>query len=582
MDIVLGVSMTPASVQMVLVEGEDGDGVTVEQDDFDVGGNGASAPDRVVSAILGTREGAHEGGYRLTSTGVTVDGQQQARELRRALTARKVDDVMLVSAFLAAAALTQTVGGAIGYQRTALLLVEPDSATLAVVDSVDGSIAEVQRSTLPADDDAAIAELAALTSRAGELASAPEAVFAVGSGVDVGLIRPVLESAGPLPVLVPEEPATALARGAALASAHAPLFDSSTSALAWARDPGTGFIDPDLVALAYLPGATGDPDATVGVGARALAYSAVDDDESDDYLPPFDEPVGADEDDAVLAAPALFDSGRTPPARRPFLLAGSAMAAFFVAAVASLVFALAVDIRPTAANQPAPIPNIVVPAQPVPKVDPPAPAAVPLQSGPPAQLPVPAAPAPVPEAPAPAPAAPAPVPAAPAPAPAAVAPVPAAPAPVVPIPVPIVLPAPAPVQVPAPAAPVPVVPDELPVQPPKQTPPMITPPKVTPPKVTPPQVTPPKATPPVVTPPQVTPPKATPPKQSPPDRGLFPWLPGNSGGDRQQPPLFPGFPGEGGQRDSSPRFPGFPGGGGHDSWFPRLPGFGGDRGGFGR
>ena len=36
MDIVLGVSMAPATIRMVLVEGENADGVTVEEDHFAV------------------------------------------------------------------------------------------------------------------------------------------------------------------------------------------------------------------------------------------------------------------------------------------------------------------------------------------------------------------------------------------------------------------------------------------------------------------------------------------------------------------------------------------------------------------
>ncbi|MDV3292376.1 hypothetical protein, partial [Mycobacterium avium] len=41
-------------------------------------------------------------------------------------------------------------------------------------------------------------------------------------------------AASPVPVTGPEEPDMALARGAALASANAPLFASSTAALAYA------------------------------------------------------------------------------------------------------------------------------------------------------------------------------------------------------------------------------------------------------------------------------------------------------------------------------------------------------------
>ena len=60
MDTVLGVSMAPSTVRMVLIEGENADGVTVDEDNFGIRANGDSAPsagaDRVISAILGTRE----------------------------------------------------------------------------------------------------------------------------------------------------------------------------------------------------------------------------------------------------------------------------------------------------------------------------------------------------------------------------------------------------------------------------------------------------------------------------------------------------------------------------------------------
>jgi len=36
LDIVLGVSMAPASIQMVVLEGENADGATVDEDEFDV------------------------------------------------------------------------------------------------------------------------------------------------------------------------------------------------------------------------------------------------------------------------------------------------------------------------------------------------------------------------------------------------------------------------------------------------------------------------------------------------------------------------------------------------------------------
>lgn len=565
MDIVLGVSTAPPSVRMVLVEGENAGGVTVDEDGFEVDGGIVTFPERVVSAILGTQESAQQGGYRLASTGVTVADQVQAGQLRDALADRRVENVMLVSAFLAAAALAQTVGGAIGYVRTALMFIEPDKATLAVVDSADGSVTEVHRVSLPSDDAAAVGELTALAAQAGRLASRPEGLFVVGSGVNVEVVKPELDAASPLPVSVPEEPETALARGAALASAHAPLFDSSTSALAWARDPGTGVLDPELVALGYAylaGGGATDYDATNG--EQALAYSQVADDSGYLDFTVGDTTGSIEQDYPPSTGMRLFDDIEPPRPRRPFLLAGSGLAAFFVAGVASLAVALAVTIRPTAADHPVPEQHIVVPTQEAPVMAPIVPAA-----------PAPAPAAPAPQAPAPVVPAPAAKPPA---APAPVVPVPAAPKPAAPAPVPI----PVPVQIPAPAPVVPAAP--APAAPAPQAPAPVKQPDL---------------------PSIFNPPKQSPPKQSPPKNDNPSWLPGNNGGGNGggNPSWLPGnngggnggnkgsnpnpwLPGAGsnGGGNNNPWLPGLGGGngaGGGGSWFPGFGGGGGSHGGGG-
>ncbi len=158
MDIVLGVSMAPTVVRTVLMEGENADGVTVEQKNFDVASDDdaatMSAADQVITTILGTREGATQAGNALTSTGVTWTDPVEAAALREALATRKIENVMLVSAFMAAAALAQMVGSATGNAHTALLFVEPDTATLAVVDSADGSITDVHKELISSVDTA--------------------------------------------------------------------------------------------------------------------------------------------------------------------------------------------------------------------------------------------------------------------------------------------------------------------------------------------------------------------------------------------------------------------------------------------
>ena len=152
MDIVLGVSMAPASVQMVLLQGENADGTTVDENEFAVTADDdsptVSASDRVIAAIVATREDAASAGLELSAVGVACTDQLEAAALRDALTAHKMENVMLVSAFLAATSLTQSVGGAMGYERTAVLFVEPDTATLAVVETSDGSIADVHKEPL--------------------------------------------------------------------------------------------------------------------------------------------------------------------------------------------------------------------------------------------------------------------------------------------------------------------------------------------------------------------------------------------------------------------------------------------------
>jgi hypothetical protein len=358
LDVVLGVSMAPRTIHMVLVEGENADGLTVDEDCFGVDDVSEaptlSASDQVIAAILGTREGAGEGGHQLTSTGVTWTNPRDAAALATALAARKVENVMLVSAFLAAAALAQTVGQAIGYEHIAMLFVEPDTATLAVIDSTDGSIADVQRRRLRSDSP--LPELIAMIAGLHRPEIPAQGLFVVGCDVDVAPIKPALDAASYLPVSVPEEPDTALARGAALASANAPLFASSTAALAYAQDPGTGEIDPYAVSPGYLA----VPVYRAGGQLREedLAYSAVPDQDADAHT-------------------GVVTVAETAESRRPLMLVGSVMAVVVVSAALALEIALALGIRPAVALRPTPGHALIVPAQVAP-----APSAAPILSVP--------------------------------------------------------------------------------------------------------------------------------------------------------------------------------------------------------
>lgn len=325
MNIVLGVSMTPTTVRMVLVEGEKADGATVDHDVFDITGTEdaaiSNASEQVIAAILGTRESAASGSHRLLATGVTWSDHAEAAALREALAARGIEDVTLVSELHAAGALAQAAGGVVGHAKTALLFIERDTATVSVVDVSDGSIVKVHSRNLHSAD--ALAVLTDMAASLEEDPAPPDGIFLLGSGVDVSSVKDHLKDHLTIPVSAPEEPEMALARGAALASANAPEFDASTVGLAYSQDP-----DGTTAGQAY-PG---------GLGAITLAGSD-----------------GSSMDDADLGfyAPERHDRGK------PFLLAGSSLTAIFVVGVVALVISLAVSIRPTVDARPSPVAGTV-------------------------------------------------------------------------------------------------------------------------------------------------------------------------------------------------------------------------------
>lgn len=437
MDIALGVSMTPTTVRMVLVEGEKADGVTVDNDTFDIetGEGPATAADQVVAAILGTRESATEGGHRLVSTGVTWTDRAVAADLRDALKARKIDDVVLVSELHAAGALAQAIGKTVGYDRTALMLLDRDTATVAVVETASGAIVKVQTESLHAQD--AVAEMQGMIASLEGLDQPPQGLFVLGSGVDVSAVKSQLSLGTTLPVHAPEEAELALARGAALASAAAPRYEASTVGLGYARDP-----DGTTAGKAYPAGADTEMSAA-GLAEAGTQMAAAG------YMAPLGYSEVLDELDGDLgydAIPADPDFTVDEPERKPFLLVGSSLASIFVIGVVALVISLAVSIRPTVNQRPNPAESVIVPSSQTPAAVVPE-AAVPAPSPPSVpdtiQEPVPVvqqAPrtvyvTPAPQAPAPAPAAPTPAPEAPAPAPVPEAPAPAPIAPVIPPPI---------------------------------------------------------------------------------------------------------------------------------------------------
>jgi len=300
--------MTPTRICLALVEGEKADGVIIDHDVFDIdAARGSATPrvtDDVIDTILGTHEGAIDAGHHLVSTGVTWTDRADAAALREALVARGVEDVLLVSELHAAAALAQAVGRAMDYDKTGLVFVERETATLAVVETADGSVVKVLSQTVHSGD--AVAVVADMVTDQGVRDSGAEGLFVVGSAVDVTAVNEHLADLVAVPVMAPEEPQLALARGAALASASAPRYDTSTIGLAYSQ----------------LPDATTAQSILV---ADLLGYDASTD-----------------------IADAASDQDEVPERKKPFLLVGSSLTAIFVAGILALTIAVAVTVRPTA------------------------------------------------------------------------------------------------------------------------------------------------------------------------------------------------------------------------------------------
>src|SRR5690349_2032101 len=221
MDAVLGLSVTPSAVGLVLVEGQDADGATVDRDAFEVGVRGRCSAlqtsEQAAAAVLRSEAFAATHGHRLHSIGVTWsdDANAEASLLLKSLSDSGFDNVVPVRLPEATEALARGIAEVIGFGTTAVCVLEPETVIALIVHLRDGAVQTSVNHRIVTEDDL-IRWLSTLFARADWQ---PEALVIVGSGGDDDLM-PVLEEALSVPVFAPAEAGLALARGAALASAQ--------------------------------------------------------------------------------------------------------------------------------------------------------------------------------------------------------------------------------------------------------------------------------------------------------------------------------------------------------------------------
>ena len=259
-DAVLGLSMTQTSVGLVLVEGQDGDGATMDRDTFSVPVGDIQGSDQAAAAVLRTEAIAATRGIRLHSIGVTwsEDVDAQASELLKSLSDSGFDNVVAIRMPEATEALARGIAEVLGYATTAVCVIEPDSVITLIINTSDGAVQTAFNHAIDSDD-ALISWLSTVFTRADW---APEALVVVGSAGGFESILSELEDALSVPVFAPEEAKLALARGAALASAQSTdlpphLFgdrepDDGFGRHRWAEQPTPRRRAPSSVALLAL------------------------------------------------------------------------------------------------------------------------------------------------------------------------------------------------------------------------------------------------------------------------------------------------------------------------------------------
>ncbi|MCH9702078.1 MAG: hypothetical protein K0U76_11990 [Actinomycetia bacterium] len=222
MDAVLGLSVTPSGVGLVVVQGQDADAATMEGTGFEVDSCGSSSAlqtsEQAAAAVLRAQAIAAGRGQRMRSIGVTWsdEADPEASLLLKSLSDSGFDNIVPVRLSEASDALARGIAELTDYRTTAVCVIEPEQLIAMVVRTDVGAVQTAVNHTVVTEEDL-VGWLSAVFARADWQ---PEALVLVGSAEDLDGLRPVLEEALSVPVFSPATAQLALARGAALACAQ--------------------------------------------------------------------------------------------------------------------------------------------------------------------------------------------------------------------------------------------------------------------------------------------------------------------------------------------------------------------------
>lgn len=240
MDTVVGLSLTSSSVGWVLVEGRDADGTILDHDDFEVRpaiGLQAVTSEQASAAVLDAQAAAAAHDQRLHVVGVTWSDEVAAESalLLETLTDAGFDNIVPVRLHDACETLARAIAPMVGYDKTAVCVLDGESTIVVMVDSCDDE-AQTAVKDLPGGPGALVHWLTALFDRS---SWQPGGIVIVGAGDDLDALSRQVEKTVPVPVITQSGAELALARGAALASAQSTEFTDDAIAEtvdSWRRD----------------------------------------------------------------------------------------------------------------------------------------------------------------------------------------------------------------------------------------------------------------------------------------------------------------------------------------------------------
>lgn len=226
MDTVLGLSVTPTTVGWVLAEGHGADGTILDHRELALragrGVRAVSTAEQVADEVLRVDAQAAGSDHHLRVIGVTWNDEAAAEAalVLEALTDAGFVNVVPVRLLDAVETLARAIAPVIGYEQTAVCILEHEWATVVMVDVNHGDT-QTALKHVRGGFDGLTNWLTGMFDRDGWR---PGGVVVVGADSDLNGLSWQLERALPVPVFAQTMAQVTVARGAALAAARSTEF----------------------------------------------------------------------------------------------------------------------------------------------------------------------------------------------------------------------------------------------------------------------------------------------------------------------------------------------------------------------